>query len=118
MKKALSIALMATILSTFGTAFAANYDEHFKKELYDGVLSGLFYSMHDSLSRQKFSESSINAYLSALKKRVDRGELEKATWPCLSKMDLEELKTQGDKCFANWTADLIQNSADLTELLK
>lgn len=120
MKKFLILLLAVVILG--GTAFAANYNANDKKVFYDGFIGGMFYSLEQRLLAGGLPQTKVTKYVTAMKGRVDRTQLENATWGCITKYTPEQIaaSTQKvtDECFNNWVNDFFTKNDDLLNILK
>lgn len=103
-------------------AFAANYDAAFKQTFYDGFLGGMFYSLEQRLLMSGYPQPKVKSYSTALKSKVNRQQLETATWACVSKYSVEQLSSQqqkiADECFGKWVNDFFTRNQSLTKMLQ
>lgn len=117
------IILTITLISLCSNAFAYNYSAEFKKGFYDSFIASLFGSLKESLLSQGFQPASVHNYVSTLRARLDRTELEQASWSCVSKYPPETINQNPDKiiteCFEKWNNDFffVKNSKAI-EILK
>lgn len=120
MKKILILLLGFVLLS--GSVYAAEYTAQDKKIFYDNFLVGMFWGMEKSLMANNVPKSKVTTYVNAMKKRVNRKELESQTWTCVSKYTQAQLMTQSDKisdeCFDKWANNFYLKNQDLLKLLK
>lgn len=121
MKKFLAILFLSVIIS--GQAIAYNYDAQFKKEFYDSFVVNFFQSLQQSLLSQGFIEDKVYLYISTLRARLDRSELENSTWACVSKYSPSQLnngtKKIIDECFDSWTNKFFfEKNSDALKLLR
>ena len=120
MKKIFILVISLVILGL--PALSAEYTAQDKKTFYDNFLKGMFWGMEQSLAQQNVPEAKIKNYVSAMKKQVNRQQLENTTWPCVSKYTPEEMASQSDKvtqeCFAKWATDYYTKNQNLIKLLK
>lgn len=120
MKKFLILCLAMVVLG--GSAWAVNYTPQEKKQFYDGFLSGMFYSLEQSLTQQGFPKAKTTRYITSMKARVNRTELESATWACVSKYTPQQMvsgqKKIADECFGKWVESYMTKNMDLINLLK
>ena len=104
MKK--TIILIITLISLCSSAFAYEYSQEFKKGFYDSFIANLFGSLKESLFAQGFKTNSVNEYVATMRTRLDRTQLEKETWGCVSKYPPDKLQANTDKmiieCFEKW----------------
>ncbi len=119
--KKLLVLLMSVILLS-GTVFAAQYTAEEKKVFYDNFLLGMFWGMEKSLSSSNIPKAKVTNYINAMKKRVNRKELENQTWACVSKYTQSQLITESEKisdeCFDKWVKNYYLKNQDLMKLLK
>lgn len=116
------IILVLTVILLGGSAYAYNDSLALKKSFYDGFLKGMFYSLEQSIASRGIPRAKAARYTAALKKRVNRTQLENATWACVSKYSPQEMETYADKlaeeCFHKWADDFYNKNSDLIYLLK
>ena len=104
-------------------AFAYNYDATFKKSYYDGFIASMFNSLQNSLLSQGFTRESVSTYISTMKSRLNRTQLENTTWSCVQKYSYQEMinnanKVYGD-CFDRWSNEFFfVTNKDVTSVLK
>lgn len=112
------------ILAMMGTqALAYNYDAQFKKGFYEGLIISFFQSLQQSLLSQGFDENSVYMYVSTTRARIDRKDLENATWACVSKYSPTQLQNNStkiiDECFDGWfNKFFFEKNADALKLLR
>ena len=120
MKKLLVLLMSFIILS--GTVFAAEYTAEEKKVFYDNFIAGMFWTMEQSLLTNNIPKSKARVYINAMKKRVNRRQLENETWSCVAKYNPAQLNTMSEKiskeCFTKWANDYYTKNQDLIKLLK
>lgn len=122
MKKFIILTLTLITIST--SALAYNYPPEFKQSFYDAFIANLLGSLKENLFQQGFKPYSVNEYVSTLRARLDRKELENATWGCVSKYSPDEMQTNTDKiindCFDKWSNDFFfkQNESAINILKK
>lgn len=120
MKKILAVLVLSIAICT--TVFAQERNSEYKKSFYDSLQYGMINSIKDSLEAQGIPAAKAEKYTTGLSRRIDRKVLENSTWACVSKYSDEELISKkekiADECFSNWVTDLVNNNADLLELLK
>lgn len=120
MKKIFVSFLMLVIFS--GSALAVEYSAYEKKAFYDGFEGGMFYSLEQTLLQRGIPQAKTSKYVTALKGRLNRTQLENATWACVSKYTPQQLaasqKAVADECFAKWVDDFYGKNTDLINLLK
>ena len=119
--KKIFIMLMSLVIMGL-PAFSAEYTAQDKKVFYDNFLNGMFWGIEQSLAEQNVSGDKIRNYVNAMKKQINREQLENATWACVSKYSPEEMASQSDKvtqeCFAKWATEYYTKNQNLIELLK
>lgn len=119
MKKFIILAI--SLISISSNVFAYEYSQEFKKGFYDSFIANLFGSLKESLFSQDFKPNSVNEYVATMRTRLDRNELEKETWGCVSKYTPEEMEKNTDKivteCFEKWNNEFFfvknQNVIDI-----
>ena len=78
--------------------------------------------MEKSLSSSNIPKAKVTNYINAMKKRVNRKELENQTWACVSKYTQSQLITESEKisdeCFDKWVKNYYLKNQDLMKLLK
>ncbi len=120
MKKIFILVISLVILGL--PALSSEYTAQDKKAFYDNFLKGLFWGMEQSLSQQNIPDQKIKNYVNAMKKKVNRQQLENSTWPCVSKYTIDEMMSQSDtvtqECFAKWATEYYTKNQNLIELLK
>ena len=121
MKKFLSLFFTLLILSS--EVLAYNYSADFKEGFYDGLIANLFQTLQQNLISQGFKQESVYMYVSTLRARLDRKNLEKASWACVSKYTPAQMQSQSDKiisdCFDSWSNKFFfEENADTIKLLK
>lgn len=103
-------------------ALAFEYSAQEKKVFYDNFLKGMFWAMEQSLLINHVPNSKVKVYINAMKKRVNRQQLENETWSCVVKYSPTQLNTMSDKiskeCFSKWADDYYTKNQDLMKLLK
>lgn len=116
--------LLLGIVILFGLqVFAYNYDADFKKSYYDGFIVSMFNSLQNSLLSQGFNSSSVNSYISTMKSRLNRTQLENATWSCVSKYSYQDMvnnsTTVYNDCFDKWLNNFFfVTNKDVSNVLK
>lgn len=99
------------------SALAYNYPPEFKKKFYDNYCNQLFYTLSYALSIYGFKLEYNEKYISILKSRLNRKELEDATWSCISKNSPEQFKKNPDeiieKCTGDWRNNFINKNQDI-----
>lgn len=122
MKKIIIMSLALITIST--SACAYDYPPLAKQNFYDAFIANLLGSLKESLFQQGFKPYSVNEYVSTLRARLDRKELENATWGCVSKYSPDEMQTNANqivnKCFGKWSNDFFfkQNETAINILKK
>jgi hypothetical protein len=121
MKKLFGIIFLILLLS--GQTFAYNYDTKFKKNFYDSFVVNFFQSLQQSLISQGFKQENVYLYVSTLRARMNRKDLEDATWGCVSKYSPTQFQNETNKiindCFDNWTNKFFfEKNSDALDLLK
>ena len=110
------------VVMSLSKAFAYAYDNDFKTAFYDSFIEGMFEGLQQSLLSQGFTKSSVNVYVTTLKSKVNRANLEQTTWDCVSKYTVQQMQTPGivDKCFEQWSNNFffVENSKALDMLKK
>ena len=110
------------VVMSLSKAFAYAYDNDFKTAFYDSFIEGMFEGLQQSLLSQGFTNSSVNVYVTTLKSKVNRANLEQTTWDCVSKYTVQQMQTPGivDKCFEQWSNNFffVENSKALEILRK
>lgn len=103
-------------------ALAYEYSAQEKKVFYDNFLKGVFLGMELSMSKHNIPHSKSSAYINAMKKRVNRRQLENETWACVSKYTTNQMFVQSEKiskeCFGKWMQNYYTKNQDLLKLLK
>ena len=103
-------------------ALAFEYSAQEKKVFYDNFLKGMFWAMEQSLLTNNIPKSKARVYINAMKKRVNRRQLENETWSCVAKYNPAQLNTMSEKiskeCFTKWANDYYTKNQDLIKLLK
>lgn len=105
------------------SVLAYEYTAAWKKSFYDNYKASLFSSLKESLLSQHFSASGVDKYISVMKKRLNRSELEEQTWGCVSGYTPESILTKPEevreKCFEEWNNNFfIRNNKDALILLR
>lgn len=77
MKKFIVSFLALVIFS--GSALAVEYSAYEKKAFYDGFEGGMFYSLEQTLLQRGIPQAKTSKYVTALKGRLNRTQLENAT---------------------------------------
>ena len=121
MKKLIGMFITLLLLSSEVSAY--NYNAEFKKGFYDGLLVSFFQSLQQSLISQGFKQEGVYMYVSTLRARVNRKDLENASWACVSKYTPAQMQSQSDKiisdCFDSWSNKFFfEENADALKLLK
>ena len=120
MKKFVSALLI--IFCIRAQAFAYNYDPKFKREFYDEFIANYFQALQESLIREGFKQNPTYEYVATLRARLNRTDLEKTTWGCVSKYSPEQMKKSKDfteKCFGDWSYKfMFEKNADTIQILK
>ena len=119
MKKVLLILIIALLASA--PIHAKDVDisnNQTMQALYDNFLPGFFEGVKSSLKEKRFPSQKINAYMKALKKRIKKQDLINETYPCLSKVPVAKLETDGVNCFVPWVQKTQKQNADLLNILK
>lgn len=122
MKKFIILALTLITIST--SALAYNYPPEFKQNFYDAFIANMLGALKENLFQQGYKPYSVNEYVSTLRARLDRKELENTTWACVSKYSPEQMQTNMDnvvnECFDTWSNDFffVQNESALKILRK
>ena len=82
----------------------------------------MFYSLEQTLLQRGIPQAKTSKYVASLKGRLNRTQLENATWACVSKYTPQQLaasqKAVADECFAKWVDDFYGKNTDLINLLK
>ena len=103
-------------------ALAFEYSAQEKKVFYDNFLKGMFWAMEQSLLLNNIPKSKVTTYVNAMKKRVNRQNLENQTWACVSKYTQKQMSSMSDEiakeCFSKWADDYYTKNQDLMKLLK
>ena len=120
MKKLLTILFVTVIMS--GQVFAYNYDVNFKTAFYDSFVVNFFQSLQQSLLSQGFKQDGVYLYVSTLRARLNRKDLENSTWGCVSKYSPAQLNNGNkkiiDECFDSWTNKFFfEKNSDALKLL-
>lgn len=101
---------------------AYNYDTKFKKEFYDEFIANFFQTLQESLLRDGFKQNPTYEYVATLRARLNRPDLEKSTWGCVSKYSPEQMKKSKDfteKCFGDWSYKfMFEKNSDTINILK
>lgn len=118
--KKLLVLFMTVIISE--QAFAYNYDAQFKKDFYDNFVVNFFQSLQQSLLSQGFKQDGVYLYVSTLRARLNRKDLENSTWGCVSKYTPAQLNSGNkkiiDECFDFWTNKFFfEKNSDALKLL-
>ena len=121
MKKLIGMFITLLLLSSEVSAY--NYNADFKEGFYDGLITNLFQTLQQNLISQGFKQESVYMYVSTLRARLDRKNLEKASWACVSKYTPEQMQSIPEKiineCFDNWSNKFFfEENADTIKLLK
>ena len=78
--------------------------------------------MEQSLSQQNIPDQKIKNYVNAMKKKVNRQQLENSTWPCVSKYTIDEMMSQSDtvtqECFAKWATEYYTKNQNLIDRME
>lgn len=115
MKKFIILTLTLITMST--SALAYNYPPEFKKMFYDSYCIQLFGTLSYALQIYGFKPEYNEKYISTLKSRLNRKELEDATWSCISKNTPEQFKKNSDaiieKCTGEWRNNFIEKNKDI-----
>lgn len=100
------LVLCAVVLLINMQAIAFEYDENAKKVYYDAFTKSLFQGMRSALVSKGYDREKVNEYIGAMQSRLDRNELENATWSCVSKYSPSEQviksETVANECFNGW----------------
>ncbi|MBR6301988.1 hypothetical protein IKR55_04545 [bacterium] len=120
MKKFILLLLTLFISSQ---AFAYNYDPKFKKNFYDEFVANYFQTLQQSLLNNKnYKDESAYQYVSTLRARLNRKDLENTTWGCVSQYSEEQMAKSKDfteKCFGKWSQKfMFEQNADTISILK
>ena len=119
MKKIL-VLICVTLLFSCNTVFAMSVSE--KTQFYDGFITGFFWSLNDSMIKSGVPKEKATKYVTAMKARLNRSQLEAQTWACVSKYNTADLFVKqnaiSQECFATWTDNYIRKNIDLLNLLK
>lgn len=103
-------------------ALAFEYSAQEKKVFYDNFLKGMFWAMELSLVNNNIPQDKADRYISAMKGRIDRTQLENETWACVSKYTQKQMSSMSDEiskeCFSKWADDYYTKNQDLMKLLK
>lgn len=86
--------------------------------LYDNFLPSFFQSVESKLKANGAPPQKAKAYVKALKKRIKKQTLINETYPCLSKVPMEKIETDGFNCFVPWMQKVYKQNADLQSILK
>ena len=120
MKKYILSLLFLTCICT--QAFAYNYDAKFKKNFYDEFIANYFQSLQQGLMNNVYKNESTYQYVSTLKARLNRKDLENATWGCVSQYSEKQIaqsKNLTEKCFTKWSQKfMFEENADTISILK
>lgn len=124
MKKFLIFSILCIFLC--GQAFANVWSAQDKKDFYDSFIASFFISFQQGIltQAQGIKEQSVYMYVSTLRGRLNRTELENATWGCISKYSPESLATGKDaekvydECFGKWMESFIyEKNVDALKIL-
>lgn len=121
MKKIIVLAI--TLISLCSSTFAYEYTQEFKKGFYDSFIANLFGGLKESLFAQGFKPNSVDEYVATMRTRLDRTQLEKETWGCVSKYTPDALEKNSYKivseCFGKWNEDFFfEKNQNAIEILK
>ncbi len=119
MKKFILLLLTLCISSQ---AFAYNYDPKFKKNFYDEFVANYFQTLQQSLLSGNYKDESAYQYVSTLRARLNRKDLENTTWSCVSQYSEQQMAKSKDfteKCFGKWSQKfMFEQNADTISILK
>lgn len=113
MKKFIVSFLALVIFS--GSALAVEYSAYEKKEFYDKYITSLVLSTQLVAMVRGVPKSKQAQLAKALEARINRTELENATWACVSKYPKSQMyeKAVLEKCCSSWNDDFRSKSIDL-----
>lgn len=110
------------ILCISSQALAYNYDAKFKKNFYDEFVANYFQTLQQSLLNDKYKDESAYQYVSTLRARLNRKDLENMTWACVSQYSEQQMAKSKDfteKCFGKWSQKfMFEQNADTISILK
>ena len=110
------------VLCISSQAFAYNYDSKFKKGFYDEFAASFFQTLQTSLISQGFDREKSYLYVSTLRSRLNRAELENSTWGCVCGYTKEQMSKSPnftEKCFGKWSQKfMFEQNADTISILK
>ena len=115
--------LSLLIIICAGTqVFAYNYDNKFKKNFYDEFIANYFQSLQQGLMNDVYKDESTYQYVSTLRARLNRKDLENSTWNCVSQYSEKQMAQSKDfteKCFGKWSQKfMFEQNADTISILK
>lgn len=119
MKKFLLFVLSILIFST--EVYGYNYDIKFKKEFYERFSANYFQTLQEQLMTQGYKSHKVYQYVSTLRARLNKQELENLTWNCASKYPPKQIYQNEtiNKCFSNWSYNfMFEKNSDAIEILK
>ena len=110
------------ILCISSQALAYNYDTKFKKNFYDEFVANYFQTLQQSLLNDNYKDESAYQYVSTLRARLNRKDLENMTWACVSQYSEKQMAQSKDfteKCFGKWSQKfMFEQNADTISILK
>lgn len=114
------LCIIALVSNTL--VYAYEYSNRFKQDFYDNFVASFFNTLQESLMKQNYKDRNVYDYVSTLKGRFDRTQLENETWACVSKYSPEQLKNSNkilDECFDNWSNKFFfEANSDAISILK
>lgn len=116
------ILTLILILSVCSQCFGYTYDAKFKKNFYDEFCANYFQALQQGLMRENYKNESVYQYVSTLRARLNRKDLENTTWGCVSQYSKEQIAKSKDvttKCFGKWSEKfMFEQNADTISILK
>lgn len=119
--KILNKLIILFLLIIFSSAaFAHSYPPEFKKKFYDYYMVNFVSSLYMVPQSAGFSQDSTNKYIQTLQNRIDRKQLESATWACVSAYPPEKFNYDSVvvACFSDWQKNFLEKNKDALNILK
>ncbi len=122
MKKKITTLTLLALLFSSTSCYAYDYPDSMKKEFYDNFIAGVGLGARQSLLSQGYEKTSVDYVVYKMQSRINRSELENATWSCVSQYTPEQMlqNTQQitQQCFSDWFMKFMTDTSDLSKLLK
>ena len=112
--------ILSIIFLFTSSSYGLNLSSEEKENFYNGIVNNLFSSIEEGLISQGYSELRVKQYVTMMKGRINREELQNMTWSCVNKYDnLEDKEQISHKCFKRWVTKFIAiDNADLLQIIE